>query len=373
MVDKMNELNKMQDEFTFMKGKLQNDEFYFNERKKEYEQKILDSGQQLPSIAPKMSEIEYLKVRDDILSVPELSKKMHGYHSQEIYQITSSQNGGLIASCSGDRQLKIYDSLNNVVVNKFQGEGSNQIFMDASFSNTDSLILTCLTDQKIRLYNYNTSKKLKESYAHNYQINAVTFLSDKNKFATCSEDRTIKFWDFEKFQILKTLQTGFACKTMKQFFGEPNIATGHSDGSVRMYSIRENSSKPIYDMKNVFDSQICAIDISTCGNYIAASSKDGIRIKVLDLRNHKVVHDLSNDVYYNSNEYQKITFGMENNYIIAGGIGGSVSFFNLKENQQSSKIVQNCDHEGTVLVAHYCESSSKLYTGDSQGNLNIWM
>lgn len=64
---------------------------------------------------------------------------------------------------------------------------------------------------------------------------------------------------------------------------------------------------------------------------------------------------------------------MESNYLIAGGIGGSVSFFDLKDNQKNNKIIKSCGHEGTVLVAHYCDSSSKLYTGDSSGNMFIWM
>ncbi len=40
-------------------------------------------------------------------------KRLLKYHQNEIYEIKSSLNGGLVGTVSGDRSLKVYDTINH--------------------------------------------------------------------------------------------------------------------------------------------------------------------------------------------------------------------------------------------------------------------
>ena len=39
-------------------------------------------------------------------------KKLYKYHNNEIYNISLNYNGNLLATCGGDRQIKLFDILN---------------------------------------------------------------------------------------------------------------------------------------------------------------------------------------------------------------------------------------------------------------------
>lgn len=68
------------------------------------------------------------------------------------------------------------------------------------------------------------------------------------------------------------------------------FASGHTDGSIRVYNVKSESSKEVYHMKNVFESGVTSLQISNSGMHIIASSQDGYTIKMLDMRkNNQVV------------------------------------------------------------------------------------
>lgn len=60
--------------------------------------------------------------------------------------------------------------------------------------------------------------------------------------------------------------------------------SGDINGTVKLYSLKENNDKPVYTFKKVFDAQICDLKISNNGNIIAVTSKEGYEIKLIDLR-----------------------------------------------------------------------------------------
>lgn len=95
--------------------------------------------------------------------------------------------------------------------------------------------------------------------------------------------------------------------------------TGHENGSIRMYTLKDGSNKPIYDIPNLFNSPICNIQISNNGNLLAVTSKQGDEIKVFDVRKLTQYMTLGDSSYYNSHDNNKCTFGPNENFVIAGG------------------------------------------------------
>ena len=61
----------------------------------------------------------------------------------------------------------------------------------------------------------------------------------------------MKFWDLFKGYQVKSFPCESQVTTIDTFNCEPLIATGHNDGSIKIYSNRD--SKPLNLMKNVFD------------------------------------------------------------------------------------------------------------------------
>jgi len=59
---------------------------------------------------------------------------------------------------------------------------------------------------------------------------------------------------------------------MSTYMSEPVFATGHNDGSIRVYSSKSDTQKEMQHIKNVFDSGVTSLSISTNGLYMIATS-----------------------------------------------------------------------------------------------------
>ena len=80
--------------------------------------------------------------------------------------------------------------------------------------------------------------------------------------------------------------------------------TGHKDGSMRLYSLKDG--KVLDNIKNLYESTISCVKISSNNNYIVSSSVDGVFLKVYDLRMRKVLMSLADDSYLNTHQFSKV-------------------------------------------------------------------
>lgn len=82
-----------------------------------------------------------------------------------------------------------------------------------------------------------TAKQLINFHGHGNSITGVNYTCEKNVIASSSLDRSVKLWDLGKQKNVNTIYCKSGVKSMCQLFAEPNLITGHIDGTVRMYGI----------------------------------------------------------------------------------------------------------------------------------------
>jgi WD40 repeat protein len=104
----------------------------------------------------------------------------------------------------------------------------------------------------------------------------------------------------------------------------PVVITGHKDGSIRGYSLK-GDGKAVFHKKDLFDDAVTSLCLSGDNNMLLCTSKEGFVVKMFDLRKHEVVKDYSHDAYMNSYDHNKMCFGPDERYVIAGG--GNIIIF----------------------------------------------
>lgn len=383
LIEKMNEINAFEEDVKAKDRQLMKEKELFDQRVKEFDtqknqiEKRIDTMKKTSAkeIKKELESMDFgynaYKMVDESSQKRQeypkfISKKLNKYHSQEIYSICSNLNGTLMASCAGDRTLKFYDPFNHESKGCLQQE--NKIYTSLNFSAFNDYLLAGTSEKTVELYNYTTNKTRYVLTGHSSKVNAVSFTNDRDKCISSSDDRTLKLWDLEKGFCSSTINCLSSCLTMDYFNFEPTIVTGHKDGSMRLYSLKDG--KTIFNEKNFFDSPLSCVKLSSNNNYIVVSSQEGNCLKCYDNRMKKVMVTLLDETYMNTNESNKICFGPDDKYVFGGNVSGSIVVWNLDSG--CKKDLLKTDSPGLVIVCDYSPITGMLYTGDSRGNLTIW-
>jgi platelet-activating factor acetylhydrolase IB subunit alpha len=78
-----------------------------------------------------------------------------------------------------------------------------------SYHPNGQVIATCSTDQTIKLWNYQTRQVFKTLQGHEHEVSSIEFLPPGGDvLISCSRDQTIKFWDTTSGYCLQTLREG---------------------------------------------------------------------------------------------------------------------------------------------------------------------
>ena len=80
---------------------------------------------------------------------------------------------------------------------------------------------------------------------------------------------------------------------------EPVVYSGHSDGSVRIYSINQGSV-PVSQIKGIIDYPITQLSLLSNRYHVLASSQEGTIINLLDLKMNKSLAKYEHKDYFNT-------------------------------------------------------------------------
>ena len=145
MADQLNEINDLQEYLQRQRHTLEEDQERLKQQFKE-----LQSQSNYKPLAPIATEAQIQRsMKNDIPGM--VARKITKHHQAEIYDIAQNLNGSLIATCGGDRLVKIYDPLNLQQVSQFQAPG-DEVYTTLCFSPSFEFLLLGSTDNSAQLW-----------------------------------------------------------------------------------------------------------------------------------------------------------------------------------------------------------------------------
>lgn len=139
-----------------------------------------------------------------------------------------------------------------------------------------------------------------------------------------STDRTIKFW---KTDDTITLNCSSAWLCLDGLMMDGIVASGHSDGSIRVWSGRRMSL--IYRFANLHNDAITSLSINPITNTITSVAKDH-SLKLWDYKDYEVLDEDYPDEYVNINHSSKsISSGSYSQHIVLASGNGKLLIYNL--------------------------------------------
>lgn len=384
LAEKLNQMNELELSLLEKEKELKAEQFYLAKQWEEFNEKTSKPQPQLPTPAPiknkrsifgrnmeKEPEPEENKeagkkvdAGQEILRNP--LKKIVKYHQSEVYDLSFNYSGNLLASCGGDRSIKVFDVHNLRPTASIISNSAENIYLSVALNYGGERLLAGSTDKTVSIYHTESGKQLHSFPGHGDKVNSVTWSSSKDKMISGSDDKQMKVWDIEKANVLLSVGCGKGVKVVHSNSVEQVVYTGHSDGSVRVYSITQGNA-PVFQVRGIMDYPITSLALMSNRHHIAVTSQEGSVIHILDLKMNKSIAKFEHRDFYNSSTHCALS--PSETLLLAGNCDGSIYYWNRYSGEFQRKV---SGHDGAATALSYSFMNSLLASADKEGSLVLW-
>ncbi len=324
-------------------------------------------------------------------------------HEGLVWNAVFSPDGKRVATASGDKTVRIWDSQSDELLLVLLGHESD--VSGVAFEPTQGQrLVTSSKDQTARIWDSQSGKQLQVLRGHVGWVTFVAFSPDGQRIVTASEDKTVRIWDSQTGQSLKILkghegwietavfspdekyvltashdqtarlwdsQTGELLKIFKGHKGavrsavfSPNgyhIATASGDRTVQIWN--SQSGQSILTLTGHQDA-VGAVVFSPDGRHLATASDDGT-VRIWDSQNGKQLQILSG----HESDVNKVNFSPDGQHLVTASSDYTARIWTWQSNKQSLELL---GHKSTILDVTFSPDGRYLATASEDKTAWVW-
>ncbi|MBV8884844.1 MAG: WD40 repeat domain-containing protein, partial [Chroococcidiopsidaceae cyanobacterium CP_BM_RX_35] len=168
-------------------------------------------------------------------------------HRTWIYSLAWSPDGTRLASCSGDCTVKLWNPITGHCLKTLQGH--QEPIWSVSWSSDGNAIASGSLDQMVRLWNPQTGQCRHTLKGYRNAIRTVVWSPDGKFLASPSTDSTVRIWQVETGQCLKTLTGHHGWVLSADWNPMPRSALDSPDAAGLIASSGRDSTIKIWDVQ----------------------------------------------------------------------------------------------------------------------------
>lgn len=293
-------------------------------------------------------------------------------HTSGVRTVSFSPDGAMLASGSADRTVRIWDLASGRERQLLLGHKG--FVSCVEFSPDGGTLASASWDGALKLWDAERGQLRKTIEPHTGPVGCVTFSPDGTMFATCSslitkarpsQDHTIKLWNAETGQLIRTLlgHKGMVYSTAFSPDGRLLASSGH-DQTVRIWNVDTGQQRAKLDGK--IDKPIPHINFSPDGRTLATAGGADQAIRLWDVETGGNVATLTG---HEEGVWSAVFHPRDNALLASSGEDGTVRLWDAHTHklQQTIKFTQ----QGTI--ARVAVSPSGRYLATANGNGTVYV
>ena len=271
----------------------------------------------------------------DVYHDRELLRSYSG-HTKSIVDTDFSPDGTRFITASYDRQMKVWDTETGACLGRFSTGSTPHVVRWQPDDRSGVEFVAGMHDNKIVQFDTRIppggegdKKNPVQEYDHHLgPVNTITFCDENRRFITTSDDKSLRAWEYNIPVPIKFIAEPYMFPMVASVSHptKPSILLQSSDNTIKVYNTGEKIRQ---NRKKDFRGHNCA----------------GYKIDV----------DVSPD----------------GGIVCSGDSGGFVCFWDFKTCKMWHKIKAS-EKSAVVAVAWHPRESSKVVTGDLDGNMKYW-
>jgi WD40 repeat protein/TolB-like protein len=301
-------------------------------------------------------------------------------HKSEVLSVAFSLDGRILASCSKDKTIRLWDVDKKKELKSLTGHkmGVNCI----AFSPNGLLLASGGNDKKVIVWNLEKGTEEKVFTGHKRKVLAVAFSADGSLLASAGEDKIVKLWDLSTGYELGELKGhGKAVHSIAFHPDGRSITTGSQDKSMRTWEITSRKEIRSLTESAARYGELLTFDFSPEGRMIASAIKEVTRampgkgaarggIKENDfvqLRDGMTGKDLGK-LEGHLESVVSISFSPDGRFLATGSYDHSVRLWDIKKLEEIATIPL----KGRAYSVDFSPDGRWLTAGTGDNKVWVW-
>jgi autophagy-related protein 16 len=258
-------------------------------------------------------------------SVPNRVARKTDAHSSEVFACSASPSGNVIASCSGDDTVKLWDprTLTSTATLGLRGGGESQFCVD--WSGDDSMVASCGSSKAIRVFKTKEPSGLKQTLTgHTDKVYVCRFTTDNKSLVSGGYDRTLRVWDIAKGG---SKWTAFISSSINDLClpsdGSARAMSGHVDNVVRIWDLGRDG-QCVHEITGLHSAPITSVCSNPQNQWELLSNSRDDTLKIVDLRTYTARVTLNHHGFANGVNWNRACFSPDGHYVAAGSSDNGV-------------------------------------------------
>lgn len=283
-------------------------------------------------------------------------------HTMEVLSLALSANGQVLASCSNDHTIKVWNTQTSKPISA--SILGNRITVTSVALSTDGQTLASGdSGTSVRLWNVQNDKlsQIRVLTGHQQAVSSVALSADGLTLASGDYSGEIKLWNAQTGQSLHNFYDSRYSLTSNIALSANGliVAGGKSNGKTDLYNARTGRHiKAIQSHPN----EAVNIALSADGQILATSSHDGT-IKLWHIQTDKLLYTLTSST-------KCLALSTDGRLLASASYGeGAITLWNT----QTGKLIRTLTiPTGSVSSVALSANGLLLASGSSDGTIHVW-
>lgn len=281
-------------------------------------------------------------------------------HTDGVWSLAFSPDGGMLASSSDDHAIRLWNSFTGDCLAILQGH-ANRV-RGLAFSPGEGILATGSDDQTIRLWDIRTGDCLTTLYGHTGCIWSVAFSPDGKILASGSTDQTVRLWDISTGECLRT-QHGHSDWVRSVAFHpkEGILASGSDDQAIRLWDV---STGDCLKTLRGHTGRVWSVAFHPASDIVASSSEDQT-IRVWNIHTGRCLMSFQGHVH----GVRTVAFAPNGYTLFSGGDDQTIRLWDVA-NGHCLQTVQG--YTNRVWSIDFSTDGSILASGSEDSIIRLW-
>lgn len=197
---------------------------------------------------------------------------------------------------------------------------------------------------------------------HSHWVRSIAFSPDGQKFASGSDDQTVKIWDIKTSKCCSSLEGHSGCVRSVTFSEDGKLlASGSEDGTVKIWHVQTGK---YFKTLTGHVGKVWSVAFSPVDQLLASGGEDNT-IKIWEVQTGECRKILRG----HENWVRSVAFSPDGRRIVSGGDDNTVKIWDVRTGQCSMTLL---GHENWVRSVAFSPNGQAIVSGGDDNTVRIW-